>query len=267
MLKLSLSTALASFLAATAALGQTIDDIAQLSILPGWETSDGRHVAAIQLRLAEGWKTYWRAPGDAGIPPFINFEGSDNIARAQLSWPTPEVFDQSGFRSIGYYDVLVIPITLSPDARDTQMHLRGEIEFGVCQDICIPIALPFDAALPSTDRRDPAIVAALINQPIPGATAGLTAAICETAASANGVTLTVSLTLPHTGGQEAVIVEAGDPSIWVSEADSNRDGTSLIASVDMVHTVQDSFALDRSAVRITVLGSERAVDIQGCSAG
>jgi hypothetical protein len=64
-----------------------------------------------------------------------------------------------------------------------------------------------------------------------------------------------------------VIIEAGNPEVWVSQADITRSGNQLQATVDMIHATSSSFALDRSAIRITVLGTSQAVDVQGCTAG
>lgn len=246
---------------------QSLDAVAALEVLPGWQTADGDHMAALRITLAPGWKTYWRAPGDAGIPPQIDFSGSDNIGSAQFHWPVPEVFDQAGMRSIGYHDQVVVPIELTPQTAGVPIALSGVIDIGVCEEVCVPVRLPFMAELPASGGRDGAIVAALVNRPLTAAEADVTAATCSVSPAADGLTVTARISMPSTGGSEAVVIEAGDPAIWVSTPDVTRDGNVLTATVDMVHTVTPSFALDRSAVRITVLGRNNAVDIQGCSAG
>ena len=71
--------------------------------------------------------------------------------------------------------------------------------------------------------------------------------------------------MPSTGGTEYVVVEAGNPHIWVAEPESRRDGSTLYASTRLVHVEGGSFALNRSELRLTVIGEARAVDIQGCS--
>ena len=73
-----------ALLASLAALGPghatTQDDVLQATLLPGWQTASGSHMAAVDLTLAPGWKTYWRSPGDAGIPPRFDWSGSKNVA-------------------------------------------------------------------------------------------------------------------------------------------------------------------------------------------
>jgi DsbC/DsbD-like thiol-disulfide interchange protein len=65
---------------ASTAQAESPADMVQIRILPGWSRDDGSHMAALHLILAPGWKTYWRAPGDAGIPPMMDLEGSDNLS-------------------------------------------------------------------------------------------------------------------------------------------------------------------------------------------
>lgn len=250
---------------ATPAAADLHQGIAQLEVLPGWQTPDGSQMAGLRITLAPGWKTYWRAPGDAGIPPQITLNGSENLGTAQIMWPVPEVFDQAGMRSIGYHDSVVIPLQVAPDG-DGPLRLSGQIDIGVCEEICVPVQLDFDAVLPPSDVRDPAIVASLMNRPLSAQEAGAVAT-CAIGPNDVGLQVTVELTLPDTGGSEVVVIEAGDPQVWVSEADVTRSGNTLTATSDMVHMVQDTFAVDRSQMRITVLGETQAVDVRGCQAG
>ena len=67
-------------------------------------------------------------------------------------------------------------------------------------------------------------------------------------------------------GPEAIIIETSDPYVWVSEPDVTRTTTHIIATANLIHVDGASFAVDRSGIRITVLGQDRAVDIQGCTA-
>ena len=86
------------------------EDMVAVSIVNGWQMADGSHVAALKFVLADGWKTYWRAPGEAGIPPQFDWRGSRNLARAEIEWPTPKQTMTNGMRTIGYEHVLVLPL-------------------------------------------------------------------------------------------------------------------------------------------------------------
>lgn len=253
----------ACLIAGTAHAGPA-DGVASVEVLPGWQTASGTHMAALKITLLPGWKTYWRAPGDAGIPPQIDFAASQNVASAQFHWPTPKVMDQSGMRSIGYYDGVTVPIELTRQTSGP-ISLTGEIIIGVCEEICVPVQLSFDAALPVTGERDSTIVASLIDRPLTQTEGGVAAATCAITPIADGLAVTASVTMPNTGGDEVVVIEAGDPLVWVSESDVTRRGNQITATSDMIHASAGAFALDRSAIRITVFGSNSVVDIQGCS--
>ena len=249
------------------ALAGPPENVAQIEVLSGWQTASGTQMAGLRLTLAPGWKTYWRAPGDGGIPPAFGWAGSENISATLFHWPTPEIIDQNGMRSFGYHGSVVIPIEITPTIPGAVTHLQGEVEIGVCLDICVPVRLNFAADLPPATRRDVAIATALFDNPMSGAEAGLTRVTCAVEPGDDGIWVTTVMDLPATGGPEVVVIEAGDPQVWVSESQVSRQGGRLSARAEMVHVTGQAFALNRAAVRITVLGSDRAVDIQGCSAG
>ena len=250
-----------------AAIAQSPEDMVTLEVLPGWRTEQGTQMAGLRLTLAPGWKTYWRAPGDAGIPPAFNWRGSQNIDAAEFHWPVPEVFQLNGMQSIGYTGQVVIPIELTPTVVGQPARIAGEIEIGVCEEICVPVHLSFDAPLTDTTHRDLAIATALVDRPLTATEADVGRVLCATAPSDNGLSVTAQVQIPVTGAPEVVVIEAGDPRVWVSEAETSRDGDWLTARVQMIPVSGGAFSLDRSAVRITVLGSDKAVDIRGCTAG
>ncbi|WP_439156077.1 protein-disulfide reductase DsbD domain-containing protein [Yoonia sp.] len=261
-----LAVFLALLLAPVALSAQTYDDLARIEVLPGWRMDDGTHMAGLRITLKPGWKTYWRAPGDAGIPPHFNFAGSDNISTVTPHWPVPVIFDQNGQRSIGYHDGVVFPLKVAAKDANAPLHLAGQIDIGVCEEICIPVSLPFDAALPADGQRDAAITAALINRPLTGAEAVLGPATCHISPISDGLRVVARLGTAQWGPSEVVIIETGDADIWVSEADVAHAAGELKATVDMVHMTGSSFALDRSQIKITLLGPARAVELQGCQA-
>ncbi|MCZ0813220.1 MAG: protein-disulfide reductase DsbD domain-containing protein [Pseudomonadota bacterium] len=236
-------------------------------ILTGWSQQDGQHVAGLQLTMQDGWKTYWRAPGDAGIPPRFDWRGSRNLAGVQITWPTPRAIDQGGQRAIGYRDTVTLPLTLTPRAQGEPISLSGKIEMGVCKDICVPVTLSLSQELPHGEtRRDPQIVAALASRPESAQEAGVKDVRCTVTPVEGGLQLTAEMRMPAIGHDEIAVVEAGDDAIWVAQPRTERDGERLVASTELYHVEGDAFALDRSAIRITVIGGQRAVDIRGCPA-
>jgi DsbC/DsbD-like thiol-disulfide interchange protein len=245
----------------------TPDEVVQAALRPGWETARGTHMAALEIRLADHWKTYWRAPGDAGIPPRFDWSGSQNLARVAFHWPRPQVFELNGLRSVGYLHDLVLPIEFVPKDPGRPVAVKARVNIGVCNDICVPVEFELSADLAGPGKADPAIRAALARVPVPAAKAGLTRFDCTVRPIKDGLHLTAHIALPPQGAPETALFETSDPSIWVGATSTKREGGELVAGADLVPADSAPFALDRSQLRITVLGQDRAVELDGCPAG
>lgn len=225
---------------------------------------NGHHMAGLRLQLAPDWKTYWRSPGEAGIPPLFNWTGSVNVKSVRVHWPSPVAFHTNGMQTIGYHEGVVLPLEVVPLDPSKPMELRAGVDLGVCNQICMPAAVQLTAVL-DAGGPDAAIKAALKAQPVAGKAAGLRAISCEVAPIADGLRLTAVLDLPQRGA-ETVVIETSDASVWVGEAQSARAGGRLTAAVDLVASNGAPFALDRSGVVVTVLGAGGSVEIAGCPA-
>lgn len=248
--------------------GGPLDDALEVRILPGWRAADGRHVAALHFTLAPGWKTYWRAPGDAGVPPQFDWRGSDNLKGVQVTWPTPKPIDQGGVRTIGYTDELILPLYVAPARQGGAVRLSGRLDIGVCKDVCLPVTLDVAQDLPaSAGKPDPRIAAALADRPYSAREAGVGRVACSLSPIEDGLHLRAEIDLPQMGRSEFAVVETDNPQVWVSQGDTRRDGGRLITETDLYHVEGRAFAIDRNGLRITVLGGSQAVDIQGCPAG
>ncbi|WP_226782974.1 protein-disulfide reductase DsbD domain-containing protein [Oceaniglobus trochenteri] len=244
---------------------QTLDDLAQLQVLPGWRTAQGTHMAALRITLVPGWKTYWRAPGDAGIPAQFDWGGSDNLGAVAIHWPVPQVFGQNGYTSVGYLEQVVIPIEFTPLQADRAIALRGTVSMGVCEHVCVPVTARIAADLPRGEtRKDARIVAAINDRPMTAREAGASPVRCDVAAQSDGLRLTAQVDLPPLGGDEFVVVELPGAPVWISQATTRRAGATLEASVDILPDGGAPLALDRSRLRFTLLGQRGAVDIHGC---
>ena len=104
------------------------------------ESGEGRLLrAGLEIRLDPGWKTYWRYPGDSGVPPTLDFAGSENVKSVTPLWPAPERFsDGSGGRSIGYLGDVVLPLRIVPKDRAKISMLRVKLGYAICGSLCVP---------------------------------------------------------------------------------------------------------------------------------
>ena len=245
-----------------------LDEPITADVIDGWELADGRQMAGLRLTLAPGWKTYWRTPGDAGIPPQFDWKRARNVSAVAIDWPAPVVFIDNGYRSLGYKEQVILPLTITAKDATKPVHLKGRINLGVCAEVCVPFALDIDQVLVAdASSPTPAIVAALTSLPYSAEEAGVRSATCRVQPTQDGMQIQADVNLPTAGGNEVVVIEPNVPGLWVSEADTSRSGRSLTAVSEMVHIDGDPFSIDRSRVRITVIGEDYSVDVRGCKAG
>lgn len=96
-------------------------------------------VLGVHIKLEKGWKTYWRTPGDSGIPPQFDWSQSRNIENAQIEWPKPYSFDTFGLQTWGYKDEVVFPVRVTLKKAGQPVEAKLQIFYGVCEQVCIPI--------------------------------------------------------------------------------------------------------------------------------
>jgi len=94
--------------------------------------------AGVEIKLQPGWKTYWRYPGDSGVPPRFDFSGSDNLLRAKVLYPAPHLFNDETGNSLGYKTNVVFPVQVTPKQPGKPVTLRLKLDYAVCEKLCIP---------------------------------------------------------------------------------------------------------------------------------
>ena len=97
-------------------------------------------LGGIAIQLQPGWKTYWRSPGDSGVPPRFDFSKSDNVEAITVLWPAPQKFDDgAGGTSLGYKQKVVLPLRIVARNADKPVTLRADINYAVCDKLCVPV--------------------------------------------------------------------------------------------------------------------------------
>jgi DsbC/DsbD-like thiol-disulfide interchange protein len=126
-------------------------------------------LGGIAFQLQPGWKTYWRTPGDSGVPPRFDFSKSDNVEAVTVLWPAPKKFDDgAGGVSLGYHDQIVLPLRIVAKSVDKPVTLRAEINYAVCEKLCIPVDAKAELSFNNVaSTEDSALSAALDTVPKP----------------------------------------------------------------------------------------------------
>jgi DsbC/DsbD-like thiol-disulfide interchange protein len=113
---------------------------ARLIAAQALNTSEGRVFrAGVEIKLKDGWKTYWRYPGDSGVPPVLDFSKSQNVKAVTVLYPAPQRFpDGAGGSSIGYKGDVILPLHVLPQDAAKPATLRLKLDYAVCEKLCVP---------------------------------------------------------------------------------------------------------------------------------
>jgi DsbC/DsbD-like thiol-disulfide interchange protein len=103
--------------------------------------------AGIDIRLKPGWHTYWRYPGDAGVPPRFDFAGSQNVKAVEVLWPAPRRLPEAGLDTIGYDRDLILPLRVTPQQEGKPVRLQIKLGYAICEKLCVPAESTAELAL------------------------------------------------------------------------------------------------------------------------
>lgn len=121
--------------------------------LVGAGPQGGSHLAGVEIGLDPGFKTYWRNPGESGLPPAFDWSKSVNVEAIEVLWPAPTRSEDAGGVSYGYQGRVLFPVRVRPRDPTKPISLGLRIDYGVCKDICIPAQAELQLRLPETPSR------------------------------------------------------------------------------------------------------------------
>jgi DsbC/DsbD-like thiol-disulfide interchange protein len=108
-------------------------------LIAGSSPPDGGPIrAGVEIRLKSGWHTYWRYPGDAGVPPRFDFSQSQNLKSVEVRWPAPQRIPEQGLVAIGYTGDVILPLAIVPQIRGEPVKLHLKLDYAVCEKLCVP---------------------------------------------------------------------------------------------------------------------------------
>jgi len=117
--------------------------------------------AGIEIRLKPGWHTYWRYPGDAGIPPRFDFTGSQNMKSVEVRWPAPKRQPEGSIMTIGYDRDVILPLAIVPEDPAKPVTLRLKADYAICEKLCAPVEGQTELTImPGASKLEPQLAAA-----------------------------------------------------------------------------------------------------------
>jgi suppressor for copper-sensitivity B len=111
--------------------------------------ADSTLEAGLEFRFAKGWHGYWRTPGDAGIPPAVDWSASENISGEEISWPAPHRLVIDELQNSVYENGVVLPVKLFLKQAHTSVRIKASITYAACSDVCVPLEAELTLALPT----------------------------------------------------------------------------------------------------------------------
>jgi len=149
-----------------------------IRLISGTNKNGDAHLrAGVEIKMQPGWKTYWRYPGDSGVPPHFDFSGSENLKAATVLYPAPHLFTDETGQTLGYKDSVIFPLVVSPLEPGKPVQLRLKIDYAVCEKLCVPAEGHAELTLSAYDSAlDSALAAAEARVPkqVTAAQLGLT---------------------------------------------------------------------------------------------
>ena len=113
-------------------------------------TGEAKRVTlGLEIKLDRGWKTYWRSPGEGGMPPRFDWSGSANLAKVETAWPAPKRFEIGGMESVGYQDHVILPLDVALARLGEPLSVRLHLQYAVCREICVLVEASLTLDLPS----------------------------------------------------------------------------------------------------------------------
>ncbi len=223
---------------------------------------EGTIRAVLDVDLLPGWKTYWRDPGDAGVPPSVGIDGSTNIKGLKLEFPPPERVDDGYSIWAGYTYPVAFPLTLTQERPGEASVLEADVFLGICESICIPFQTHFSVAI-DADHEPSGFETRLVEK----AHAGLPEApgeefrIVDSGLSDSQDALVVSVAHPDPNAETEVFLTG--PSGWYFDIPENtgNDGEVSTFRIPIVDSPEGQ-SLSGQSVQLLVKAAKRSMETQ-----
>lgn len=243
--------------AAPAGVSPWSDDHASRARLMAGDADAQARWAGLEIEMDPGYKTYWRHPGDSGIPAEFDWTGSRNVASVEIEWPAPGRFEDPFGAYYGYLDHVVLPLKVTPEDPSEPATLSLSLFYGVCKEICIPATAEVSLALPAQPvGSNVAIERARAAVPLPrplGEGEGPLAVLAVEGAGADAFAVRVR------APAGATLLAEGPDDRWFLAPAAEPDAEGVFA-VEIAHRPQD--ATGTIPVRLTLVSGESAIEVE-----
>lgn len=219
-------------------------------------------IAGVQLRMAPGWKTYWRNPGDSGVPPSFDWTGSKNLKHAELLYPAPHSFADASGTAIGYDDEVVFPVKLTPEREGEPIDLKLTFSFGLCKNLCVPNDVSLELPLsPEIGKGDAALIESFLARVPKPAKQGLLPEVSGVDAKldADPPQLLVDAVFPPGATSTGLFIDAGEVFIPASKPLGPLDGGKQRFAITFA-TAAEASAVKGQSLAMTLVSDQGSTE-------
>ena len=218
--------------------------------------------AVLDVDLLPGWKTYWRDPGDAGVPPSVGIDGSTNIKSIKMDFPPPERVDDGYSIWAGYIYPVAFPLTLAQERAGESSVLEAAVFLGICESICIPFQTHFSVAI-DADRTPSRFETRRVEKAYAGLpeASGEEFRIVDSGLSDDQDALVVSVAHPASNAETEVFLTG--PTGWYFDIPKNtrNDGEVSTFRIPIVDSSEGQ-SLSGQSVQLLVKAAKRSIETQ-----
>lgn len=214
-------------------------------------------LAGIEIDLDQGFKTYWRNPGESGLPPSFDWSRSENVEHVEVRWPAPKRHEDAAGVAYVYGPDVVLPLVVKPAAPDKPVKLALTIDYGICKDICIPAHADLSLSLSQGGPDRAAIEQAMakVPQAQPLGSPGDLAVVAVQAQGGDKPALSVAVRAPA-GTKPVLFAEA--PENWYVSTSQADAGNRFTVTVEE----KPKEATGSVPLLLTLVAGDRAIETQ-----
>nr|WP_306265264.1 protein-disulfide reductase DsbD domain-containing protein [Pararhizobium sp. IMCC3301] len=235
---------------------------ARARLLAIGDPMSGRLLAGLEIELDKNWKTYWRSPGDSGIPPTFDWSGASNIAQTRAQFPAPVRFTDEYGESVGYKKHVVFPIEIDLQRPGVPTNLELNVILGICREVCIPVSERFSLKIPpvfvATNSAKEILNSATASVPI---VASVTERPQVSIVERAGTTALLTIRVPADLQIQDVFVEG--PQTWFLglpqklQSSGGTNGSEWALALDGVPLGESPWG---AAMRLTMVGPDQSFE-------
>ncbi|MCG7392317.1 hypothetical protein MHY87_05305 [Microvirga sp. ACRRW] len=235
----------------------------QVRLLSGGRQGES-WLSGIEIKLDQGFKTYWRNPGESGLPPSFDWSASENVASVEVQWPAPKRHEDAAGVAYVYSRDVVLPVLVKPKDTGKPIKLALAVDYGICKDICIPAHADLSVALTESAPQRAVIEQAMAKVPRRqglGEQADLS--ILSAVSPAAGTTHFVVTVRAPAGTSPALFTEG--PENWYFSTSKVGPESSAVTTTRFFTVTVEEKPKDASGpipLTLTLVAGEKAVETQ-----